>query len=129
MSLSTLLFVVLSFACRLVSAGGDQSKVYGVNLGSWSLLVSELIQVWCADLLPRRLLLEPWMLPEGHYTDSKTPVHRLRSNKMFSEWQAMGGQICDDCSSCIASELYVNAQSCENYLALGKIQRVCESVP
>jgi hypothetical protein len=30
------------------------------------------------------LLLEPWMLPE--------------------EWQAMGGQICEDCSTCIASE-------------------------
>jgi hypothetical protein len=63
---------------------GLPSKIYGVNLGSWYAISGQVIAI-VVHLSHYRLVLESWMLPQ--------------------EWLDMGGQQCEDCSTCIATEL------------------------
>lgn len=59
-----LLVVVPVFSLWGVNAG-FHSKIYGVNLGSWSVMLYLCSNVSLMIFL-LRLVLEPWMLPSGN---------------------------------------------------------------
>ena len=51
-------------------------QIYGVNLGSWYVLESPPVYRG-RSLTPRRLLTEPWMLPDGSFLARFTnPQHQ-----------------------------------------------------
>ncbi|KAF8270697.1 glycoside hydrolase superfamily [Lactarius quietus] len=84
MQLLVLLFSTFALF-RETFAGAAPDKIYGVNLGSW-------------------LLLEPWMLPVVRPPSSVVKMRAADLWHLLPEWVAMGGQTCNDCSTCIASE-------------------------
>jgi len=51
-----------------------------------------------------RMVLEPWMLPKGSFLVIGILILNAYPLSL-PEWVSMGGQVCDDCSTCIGSEL------------------------
>ena len=109
------LFFYLSFVVASVLAGlnlpGLPSKIYGVNLGSWYAFTNH----DCFPILNQanyliRLVLEPWMLPDGSSCESpRDDEDRVAlADFWLLEWTQMGGQLCtNNCTTCISTELCV----------------------
>jgi len=104
----------LSLAASLLTlfsstlAISQPEQIYGVNLGSWYLLQSPVLQGLIANptqVVVRTLDATGWCAV-GQLGLSFAPQTNSRP-----EWVAMGGQRCDRCQDCIASELYVGCNS------------------
>ena len=66
MSSGPLLLVVVSFLSSWGVNAGFPSKIYGVNLGSWSVSMFCLCSNVSLMVFLLRLVIEPWMLPNGN---------------------------------------------------------------